>query len=245
MLLTGRYSILKVPPKDVALLPKLFVGALLSACAATFIAGPAAAQIRQNDARAGNTLDLFYKLDADWTLAVSSKVLFDRNFSRWNDVQFRPNVIYSFSPEWSAGVGYVQFQPVQSTSRTQRGAFQDVFYRTNFGRLSVSNRLRVNETFADQSSALRIFSSYALSLRHPIGESDWFALLADEPVFNLKVDGTGRQAGFLLNRTTLGIGRPIVPGMVATLKYELSETNVQGSNYLQHTFLLGLDIRFN
>jgi hypothetical protein len=107
------------------------------------------------------------------------------------------------------------------------------------------NRLRVNETFADKSSALRIFSSYQLSLKHPIGESDWFAYLSDQPYFNLKVDGTGRQAGFYLNKTTLGIGRTIAPGMVATLGYELSETNVQGGHDMQHTFLLGLEVHFN
>ena len=104
---------------------------------------------------------------------------------------------------------------------------------------------RLNETFADKSSALRIFSSYLLSLQHPVGESDWFAYLSDQPYFNLKVDGTGRQAGFYLNKTTLGIGRTIALGMVATLGYELSETNVQGGHDMRHTFLLGLDIHFN
>ena len=224
---------------------KVIFGALAAACAATLVASPAAAQVRQNDVRTEGILDLFYKVNADWTLNVYGKILRDHDISRWNDIEFRPNAIYSLSPAWSAAAGYVQLQPIETTARTERGAFQDISHRMHFDKLGMHNRLRINETFADKSSALQIFSSYLLSLQHPIGESDWFAYLSDQRYFNLKVDGTGRQAGFYLNKTALGIGRTIAPGMVATLGYELSEVNVQGGHYMQHTILLGLDIRFN
>lgn len=227
------------------MLGKFIFSALMGACAATLVTSSATAQARQNDVRAEGILDLFYKMNADWTLNVYGKIQRDHDVSRWNNVQFRPNAIYSFSPEWSAAAGYVQFQPIETTSRTERGAFQDISHQTHFDRLSMHNRLRINETFADQSSALRIFSSYLWSLKHPIGETDWFAYLSDQPYFNLKVDGTGRQAGFYVNKTTIGIGRTIAPGMVATLRYELSEANVPGGHDTRHTFLLGLDIHFN
>ena len=227
------------------MLGKVIFGALAAACAATLAAGPVAAQVKQNDVRAAGTLNLFYKVDADWTLNLYGKILSDHDISRWNNVQIRPNAIYSLSPEWSAAAGYVQFQPIETAARTERGAFQDISHRMRSDKLGMYNRLRLNETFADKSSALRIFSSYLLSLQHPIGESDWFAYLTDQPYFNLKVDGTGRQAGFYLNKAMLGIGCTIAPGMVATLGYELSEMNVPGGHDTRHTFLLGLDIRFN
>ena len=224
---------------------KVIFGALAAPCTATLAAGSAAAQPRQSDVRAAGTLNLFYKIDSDWTLNVYSRILRDHDISRWNNLQFRPSAIYSLSPAWSAAAGYVQFQPIETAARTERGAFQDISHRMSFDKLGMTNRLRLNETFPDKSSALRISSSYLLSLQHPIGESDWFAYLTDQPYFNLKVDGTGRQAGFYLNKTALGIGRAVAPGMVATLGYELSEANVQGGHDTRHTFLLGLEIRFN
>lgn len=244
-MLTGCNGNRKVTSGDDTLARKVIFGALAAACAAMLAASSAIAQVRQNDVRAEGILDLFYKVNADWTLNVYGKILRDHDISRWNDVEFRSNAIYSFSPTWSAAAGYVQFQPIETTARTERGTFQDLSHRIRFDKLGMHNRLRINETFADKSSTLRIFSSYLLSLQHPIGASDWFAYLTDQPYFNLKVDGTGRQAGFYLNKTTLGIGRTIAPGMVATLGYELSEVNVPDGHYMQHTFLLGLDIRFN
>ena len=217
----------------------------MAACMAPLATGSAAAQAKQDDIRAAGTLNLFYKIDSDWTLNVYSKILRDHDISRWNNLQFRPSAIYSLSQAWSAAAGYVQLQPIETAARTERGAFQDISYRTSFDKLGMTNRLRLNETFPDKSSALRIFSSYLFSLQHPIGESDWFAYLTDQPYCNLKVDGTGRQAGFYLNKATLGIGRTIAPGMVATLGYELSETNVPGGHDTRHTFLLGLDIHVN
>ena len=205
----------------------------------------ASAQLRQNDVRATGSLDLYYKIAPDWTFNVYAETLLDHDLDRWSDVLFRPNITYSLSPAWAVSTGYVQFQPIEATFKTERGAYQDVFYFANFGKLSMLNRLRFNETFADQSSALLILSSYLIELDHPIGESPWFAYLSNEPFFNLKVDGTGRQAGFQLNKTIVGIGRSLTPKTAATLGYELSELNVQSVLYTAHTFKFGVTIHFN
>ena len=63
------------------MLGKVIFGALAAACTATLAAGSATAQVRQNDVRAEGILDLFYKVDADWTLNVYGKIQRDHDLS--------------------------------------------------------------------------------------------------------------------------------------------------------------------
>jgi hypothetical protein len=207
---------------------------------------PAAAQARQNDVRATASADLYYNLNADWRLNLFSEGQLDHDFSRLADMFFRANLQYWLSPSWIAAAGYVQFQPIEATFPIERGAFQDLIYMTNWGKIALYNRARVNETFADKSSAMLVFASTFIDLRHPLGESTaWFAEIYDEPYFNLKVDGTGRQAGFLLNKSYVGVGYNFSSKVYTTLGYELMTHDVSGTLFTAHVFKFGLIARFN
>ena len=208
-------------------------------------AAPAAAQVRANDVRSATSLDVSYGIDPKWRLDVYSEMRADQNISRPATLVFRPNIQYMFLPEWTVAAGYVQLEPLQATFRTERGAFQDLFYRPRFGALAVTNRVRLNEAFIDKTSALRIFTSYFLALQHPIGDSAWYARLTNETFFNLKVDGTGRQAGFQQNKSFVGIGYPIDPHLSLTGGYELSVDDFRGTLLTTHAIKVSTVIRLN
>ena len=208
-------------------------------------AAPLAAQVRPNDVRLTTALDISYAIDPKWRLDVFSEMRLDQDIDRLADLVFRPNIQYAFLPSWTVAAGYVQFEPLQATFRTERGAFEDLFYGTSFGALGVTNRLRLNETFADQSSAMLIFSSYLVALQHPIGESAWFAALSDEAFFNLKVDGTGREAGFQANKSYVGIGYPVDQRVSLTAGYELTVDDIRGTLFTAHTIKFGAGIKLN
>jgi hypothetical protein len=139
----------------------------------------------------------------------------------------------------------VQFESLQASFPTERGAFQDLIYQHYWGKLGLYNRARVNELFADHSSAMLVLASNFIDLHHQIGESNWYAEIYDEPYFNLKVDGTGRQAGFQLNKSYVGVGYSLSPKAYTTFGYELSTYDVSGTLFTAHIFKFGLVAHFN
>jgi hypothetical protein len=215
------------------------------AASAMFACQPALAQVRQNDVRATSSVDLYYAFSPQWTLNLFAEGQLDHDLGRAADFFFRPNIQYHFSPQWTVAAGYVQFQPIEASFTTERGAFQDLIYQHSWGQLALYNRARVNETFADQSSAMLVFASNFIDLHHPIGDSAWFAEIYDEPYFNLKVDGTGRTAGFQLNKSYVGVGYTLSPKAYTTLGYELSTFDVAGTLFTAHIFKFGLIVHLN
>lgn len=222
-----------------------FLGGSTFAAVALCAAGPAAAQARQNDVRATASVDLYYAFSPQWTLNLFTEGQLDRNLGRAADFFFRPNMQYHFATEWAAAAGYVQFQPLEATFPIERGAFQDLIYQHSWGKLALYNRARVNELFADHSSAMLVLASDFVDLHHPIGASDWYAEIYDEPYFNLKVDGTGRQAGFQLNKSYVGVGYNLSPKTYMTFGYELSTYDVSGTLFTAHIFKVGLVAHLN
>ena len=222
-----------------------FFGISTLVALALFAGQPARAQLRQNDVRATASVDLYYAFSPQWSANLFSEGQLDHDLARAADFLFRPNIQYHFSPEWTAAAGYVQFQPIEASFKTERGAFQDLVYQHSWGQLALYNRARVNETFADQSSAMLVFASDFIDLRHPLGNPAWFAEIYDEPLFNLKVDGTGRNAGFQLNKTGVGMGYTFAPGTFATLAYEFDVIDSTGTAFTAHVFKFGMVYHLN
>lgn len=222
-----------------------FLGGSILAAAALFAVAPAFAQPRQNDVRATASVDLYYAFSPQWTLNLFTEGQLDHNLGRAADFFFRPNIQYTLAEDWHVAAGYVQFQPIEAHFTTERGAFQDLIYMHSWGKLALYNRARVNETFADHSSAMLVFASDFIDLHHPIGDSAWYAEIYDEPYFNLKVDGTGRQAGFQLNKSYVGVGYNVSPKAYMTFGYELSTYDVSGTLFTAHIFKFGLVAHLN
>lgn len=213
--------------------------------AALLAGGPAFAQLRQNDVRATASVDLYYAFTPQWTLNLFSEGQLDHDLGRAADFFFRPSLQYHLSPDWTVGAGYVQFQPIAAHFPPDRGAFQDAIFKHSWGQLGLYNRARVNETFADQSSAVLVTVSNFIDLHQPLGASAWFAEIYDEPYFNVKVDGTGRTAGFQLNKSYVGVGYVISPKAYTTFGYELDLIDATGTLFTAHVFKFGLIVHFN
>lgn len=171
-------------------------------------ATPAVAQHQQrsvlatpnNDIWLTNTVDIEYQIDPQWSFQLEAKLQIDRDISRLRGLEVRPGFEYAFSPRWATAAGYVQYQRYPAPLRTLRGPFQDIVHRNQFGKIAFVGRLRNEELFFE-NTALLVRTRALAGIRIPIGESPWEFAFSDEIFINLKVDGTGRQAGPHQNRT--------------------------------------------
>ncbi len=242
------------PPWRFAGLPCLAILAALS-MAVSMAASPAAAQRQQTQAQGqGPTpngdlwlttaIALEYAIDARWSFHFDSQLQLDRNMSRLRDFQVRPGFEYALSPSWAVAAGYVQFQRYPAPLRTQRGSFQDLLHRGRLGPVAYTGRLRAEELFFE-NGALLVRTRALAGVRLPIGNSPWEFAISDEIFVNLKVDGTGRQAGAHQNRAYAGFGRPISPHMKMSAGYELDTFERNGAFRNVHQIRIGFAFRLN
>ena len=217
------------------------------------VAVPAAAQRRtQTQAPATPNNDLWlttdvgieYAIDPQWSFHFETQLQIDRNISRLRDLTVRPGFEYAFSPTWAAAAGYVQYQRYPTPLRTMRGSFQDILHRGRFGKIAFASRLRGEELFYE-NSALFVRTRALAGIRIPIGGSPWEFAVSDEIFVNLKVDGTGRQAGIHQNRTYVGFGRQISEHLKMSAGYELDTFERNGTFRNVHQIRLGLAYKLN
>ncbi len=236
---------------------RLLALAVLSTLAAATIAiAPAAAQQKQtkqptppqtpnDDLRLATELGFEYRLSPQWRLRFDSQLILDHDIDRARNLQLRPGVEYAITPNWAVVGGYVQYQPFTTQLTATRGPFQDIAFGMDFRHLSLANRLRTEELFADTNGALLIRTRYRLSAQHPIGDSPWSVLVSDEIYFNLKTDGTGRTAGFDRNKFYGGLVFDVGHGAKVSAGYELTEVEPTGGLNEFHTIKLGFAFALN
>lgn len=217
------------------------------------VTAPAAAQRQtqpQGQATPNNDLwlttevNVEYAIDPRWSFHLDTQLQIDRDISRLRDLTVRPGFEYAFSSNWAAAAGYVQYQRYPTPLRTMRGSFQDILHRNQFGKIAVAGRLRGEELFYE-NSALFVRTRALAGIRIPIGESPWEFAVSDEIFVNLKVDGTGRQAGIHQNRTYVGFGRPISEHLKMSAGYELDTFERNGAFRNVHQLRLGFAYRLN
>jgi hypothetical protein len=205
---------------------------------------PAAAQRTQqtqqapavlnNDLRLASAVNVEYRIDANWSFHLDTELRLDDNISRLRDFEVRPGFEYQFSKNWAVAAGYVQKQRYVMGLRPWRGPFQDILYRTFFERVEVIGRLRLEELFYEDSSLLGRARVKA-GAHFPIGSSPWTFDLTDEVYLDLKVDGTGREAGLHHNKAYAGISHRVGAGSRISAGYELDTYNQRNQWRNEHT----------
>ena len=218
------------------------------------VAFPAAAQQQHhhqpvqttpnNDLWLTNAVSVEYQIDPQWSFHLNTELQFDRDISRLRKLEVRPGFEYAFSPSWAVAAGYVQYQRYPAQLRTTRGPFQDLLYRKRFGKIAFAGRLRGEELFFE-NTALLVRTRVLAGIRIPIGESPWEFAASDEIYINLKVDGTGREAGLHQNKTYVGFGRPVTEHIKMSAGYELDTYEQHGKFRNVHQIRLGFAYRLN
>ena len=230
----------------------LIVAVAAMACSAASAAAqqkqakqPVQPQTPNDDLRFATELGVEYGLSPQWRLRLDSKLVIDHDVSRARHLELRPGVEYAITPQWAVVGGYVQYQPFTTQIAALRGPFQDIAYGMNFGRLSLANRVRLEELFFDTNGALLVRTRYRLSAEHPIGESPWSILVSDEIYFNLKTDGTGHTAGYDRNKFYGGLILDIGRGAKVSAGYELTTVEPTGGLNEYHMIKLGFAFALN
>jgi hypothetical protein len=233
--------------------PSRFPATLLAVLA---FATPAVAQHQQhqshqrlvatpdNDIWLTTAVGIEYQIDQQWSFHLESQLQIDRDITRLRGLEVRPGLEYAFSPHWAAAAGYVQYQRYPAPLRTLRGPFQDILHRNQFGKISFAGRLRNEELFFE-NTALLVRTRLLAGIRIPIGESPWEFAFSDEVFINLKVDGTGREAGLHQNRTYVGFGRPVSEHLKMSAGYELDTYEAHGMYRNVHQIRIGFAYRLN
>jgi hypothetical protein len=206
---------------------------------------PALPQTPNDDLRLATELGFEYRLSPQWRLRFDSQLILDHDIDRARNLELRPGVEYALTPHWAVVGGYVQYQPFTTQLTATRGPFQDIAFGWDFGHLSLANRLRFEELFADTNGALLLRTRYRLSAQHPIGDSPWSILVLDEVYFSLKTDGTGRTDGYDRNKFYGGLVVDIGRGAKVSAGYELTEVRPTGSLNEFHTIKLGFAFALN
>jgi hypothetical protein len=197
-----------------------------------------------NDLWLTNAIGIEYAIGPQWTFNFDAQLQIDRDISRLRAFEVRPGLEYALSPKWAVAAGYVQYQRYPAPLRTLRGPFQDLLQRNRFGKIAFVGRLRGEELFFE-NTALLVRTRALAGIRIPIGESPWEFAASDEIFVNLKVDGTGRQAGLHQNRTYVGFGRPIGEHIKMSAGYELDTYELRGIFRNVHQIRLGFVYRLN
>jgi hypothetical protein len=220
--------------------------------ALTIAAAPAAAQRQYRPAQATpnndlwltNTVGVEYAINPQWSFHLEAQLQIDRDISRLRSFEARPGFEYAFSPNWAVAAGYVQYQRYPASLGTTRGPFQDLLHRSRFGKIAFAGRLRGEELFFE-NTALLVRTRVLAGIRIPIGESPWEFAFSDEIFINLKVDGTGRQAGLHQNRTNVSFGRQVSEHLKMSAGYELDTYENRGIFRNVHQIRLGLAYKLN
>src|SRR5882757_749886 len=206
---------------------------------------PALPQTPNDDLRLATELGFEYRLSPHWLLRLDSQLVLDHDISRARDLQLRPSVEYALTPNSAIVGGYVQYQTYPTQISALRGPFQDIAFGMDFGHLSLANRLRTEELFADANGALLIRTRYRLSAQHSIGDSPWSILVSDEIYFNLKTDGTGRAAGFDRNKFYGGLVLDVGRSAKVSAGYEFTAVHPTATLHEYHTIKLGFAFALN
>ena len=200
--------------------------------------------LQYDDLRLATIVDLEYRIDPNWSFHLDSQLKIDDDISRLRDLEVRPGFEYTFSRNWAVAAGYVQYQRYVTGLRTQRGPFQDILYRTYFDRIEVIGRLRTEELFYEDGALLGRARTQ-LGAYFPIGDLPWTFDLSDEVYFNLKVDGTGREAGVHENKAYTGLSWHFTAGARMSVGYELDTYDQLGQLRNEHTFKLSFAYSLN
>lgn len=197
-----------------------------------------------NDIWLTTAVGIEYRIDPQWSFHLETQLQIDRDITRLRDLQVRPGFEYALSPNWAVAAGYVQYQRYPAPLRTTRGPFQDFLHRNQFGKIAFVGRLRNEELFFE-NTALLVRTRVLAGIRIPIGESPWEFAFSDEIFINLKVDGTGRQAGLHQNRAYVGFGRPVSENIKMSAGYELDTYEAHGMYRNVHQIRLGFAIKLD
>ena len=172
----------------------MWIGA--AACAA-----PAAADT-ESDTQQWTTLKINHPIGDRWAVSLWSQVRFDDDVSDYNSVHIRPAVHLAVAPRWHLGVGYNYWDKHKSDD--EHWAWQEVSFAQPFGKLALGHRLKLEERFIGDISGVVWRTRYRLHAAHPLGNSRW-NLLGAEDVFGRRgvtCAGTRKSAPDRIAATT-------------------------------------------
>jgi len=198
---------------------------LAAALAATLGAAlPARAQLEE-DFQTWNRLTLrgSFAGGPRWGIEIEGRL---RQGSReLGQFLIRPYVTLRSSPQFAVNLGFANFLNWPSGAgdvTVETRLFQDFTYAFDVERLTINQRIRLEERWIPNADAVSLRARYRLQLQHPLdGERRWLINLSDELIYNLNTPGgAGPPGGFEQNRVILSFIHRFTPQLSFELGYQ-------------------------
>ncbi|AGY60371.1 DUF2490 domain-containing protein [Gloeobacter kilaueensis] len=157
-----------------------------------------------------------------WGVEVENRL---RNGSR-EERQFlvRPFVTLGVSDRFSVNLGWAHFftWPTQGNDiQVETRLFQDYIYTFPVERLSIGQRIRVEERWFEGASDVSLRVRYRLQFQHPLdAERRWLANLSDELFWNLNTPRNAPVGGYEQNRVIASIIHKLTPELSVEIGYQ-------------------------
>jgi hypothetical protein len=202
---------------------------------------PTRASASGSDIQLWPTVTLNHGFGEHWGGHLMSRVRFDQNVSRTKDILLRPWVSWEPLEGLAFDLGYDYNHSFHSND--EHRIWQAAEYRFTWRRLTVNNRLRLDQRFVENVDGVVARLRYRLRGTHPVGSSDWYGTLSNETFANVNDRGTGPVHGFEQNRVRLAAGVHFLKRLQAESGYEWQYVERRGdSSEHRHVFFIAFTI---
>lgn len=157
-------------------------------------------------------------LNKNWSVYFDCGLRRTEWLNKWSQVLVRPGITYNLKENLSITTGFAWFSHFSgSLARNELRGWQQLLWTENYGRLKLSQRLRVEQRFNqavenDRTTDVYKYNTryrYQLSVQLPLNKGSiqdktWYLVLSDEAMIN-----SGREIVYNFfdqNRAAAGIG---------------------------------------
>lgn len=165
-------------------------------------------------------------------------------FGYTNSIYVRPILSYQVTKNLSVGPGFA-WTPKFYPYRNQYRIFEQLVYKQKYKKLSIENRLRLEQRYAGPYSGASVRIRGRLKFSHPIPKHPtWYLIAYNELYYNINSKHDGPQRGIDQNRAFAGIGHRLNDNTALEAGYMMQYINEpDGVDNINHIMRVGLKFK--
>lgn len=129
--------------------------------------------------------------------------------NHYSETIMRTGIGYEFNKKWSIFNGYYYSAHNDPYYSPENRIWHQLTYTKQLGKITLQNRFRIEESWREAFVGPTVRVRNQIRLTRPISHSKFYAIVSDEPMYNLNTKSTGPVAGFTQNRFFIGFGRKL------------------------------------
>lgn len=198
-----------------------------------------------SDAQTWLPLTLRVEVTPKWSVQLQPQPRWINGLDEMNQFLLQASGEYQATPRWSLGAGYVWSTRYLPSRVEEHRPFQHITHTQPLGRVTLQNRVMVEERVLENVSGPTVRGRHLLRLTAPLKNPDWYGVLSNEVFVHLNSQPNGPAAGFQQDRAFVGVGKKLTPHLQVEGGYQIQYANRPGpqSDRMDHILLLQLSAR--